>query len=117
MPLYIGDYLKKTSHLCAAEHGAYLLLIMHYWQRGSLPTEDRHLAQVAHMSAAEWKKYKPTIAAFFDEGWRHRRIDEELGSASEAYERRAKAGQKGGNARAGRIAMHGKANGEDIAEG
>ena len=78
MPLWIGDYLKDTSHLCAAEHGAYLLLIMHYWQTGSLPTEDRHLAMIARMEPKEWKKYKATIMAFFDDGWRHKRIDKEL---------------------------------------
>lgn len=78
MPLWIGDYLKDTGHLCAAEHGAYLLLIMHYWQTGSLPTEDRHLAMIARMEAKEWKKYKPTIAAFFDDQWHHKRVNKEL---------------------------------------
>lgn len=56
MPLWIGDYLKDTSHLCAAEHGAYLLLIMHYWQTGSLPTEDRHLAMIARMEPKRVEK-------------------------------------------------------------
>jgi uncharacterized protein YdaU (DUF1376 family) len=52
MPLYIADYRKDTAHLSAAEHGAYLLLIMHYWSTGSLPVEDAPLARIAAMTAA-----------------------------------------------------------------
>lgn len=78
MPLYVADYRQDTAHLSAAEHGAYLLLIMHYWSAGCLPTEDRQLARIASMSAGEWKRARPTIAAFFQDGWVHTRIDKEL---------------------------------------
>jgi hypothetical protein len=42
---------------------------------------------------------RDTIAEFFGEGWTHARIDAELQSAKEAYERRASAGRKGGKAK------------------
>lgn len=104
MPLYVADYLADTTHLSAAEHGAYLLLIMHYWQAGGLPGGDRKLARIARMSDKEWKEARETIAEFFSEGWRHERIEKELGEANEKYERRAKAGREGGIARSRRVA-------------
>ena len=78
MPLYIGDYLRDTRHLNAAEHGAYLLLIMQYWTSGSLPDDDQRLARIACMTEREWHAAKPIIAEFFDEGWKHPRIEQEM---------------------------------------
>lgn len=80
MPLFVADYLADTAHLSAAEHGAYLLLIMNYWQREKpLPADDRKLARIARMSDAEWEQSRETLAEFFvvdGEGWSHRRADE-----------------------------------------
>ncbi|MBA3241595.1 MAG: YdaU family protein [Acidobacteria bacterium] len=100
MSLHIGDYRKDTGHLRAAQHGAYLLLIMHYWTKGGLPNDDRQLAAIACMTDREWKASRPILADFFGPRWFHKRIDEELAKAQEAYERRAAAGQKGGAAKA-----------------
>lgn len=99
MPLYVGDYRADTTHLNATQHGAYLLLIMHYWQQGSLPDDDAQLARIACLSAAEWRRHRPVVRAFFSEGWRHGRIDREMEGAEAAYERRSKAGRAGGKAR------------------
>lgn len=95
MPLYVADYRADTAHLSAAEHGAYLLLIMHYWQTGSLPIDDEPLARIACMKPAEWRKARLTIAAFFTAEWKHKRIDAELAKATEiSSKRRASAQQR-----------------------
>jgi uncharacterized protein YdaU (DUF1376 family) len=82
MPLYVADYLADTSHLTTAEHGAYLLLIMNYWQRGgSLPGDDVRLARIARVSLKVWAEMKPTMAEFFKDSngqWIHYRIEKEL---------------------------------------
>lgn len=99
MPLYIADYRADTPHLSAAEHGAYLLLIMHYWQHGGLPRDDGQLARIASMLPAEWKRSRATIAAFFV-NWKHARIDAELANADAKHARRSEAGKAGGFAKA-----------------
>jgi uncharacterized protein YdaU (DUF1376 family) len=79
MPIYWGDYLKETGHLDAIEHGAYLLLLGHYWCSGKpLPNDDTVLARIARLSPAMWRKLRPVIAAFFEiDGtvWRHLQTD------------------------------------------
>lgn len=89
MPLYVADYRADTAHLNAAQHGAYLLLIMHYWQTGSLPVDDAPLARIACMGPAEWRRVKPIVQAFFDDGWKHKRIEAELTRAIEISSKRA----------------------------
>lgn len=94
MPLYVADYKAKTAHLNASQHGAYLLLIMHYWAAGGLPEDDEQLARVACMSPSEWKRNRPIIAAFFHDGWKHDRVADELAKAADlSVKRRAAAEQ------------------------
>lgn len=100
MSWHIGDYKKDTGHLRAAGHGAYFLLCMHYWSTGGLPDDDKQLAAIACMSDREWKAHRPVIQKFFKDGWRHKRIDEELTDANAKYLKRATAGHAGGIARA-----------------
>ena len=78
MPLYVGDYLADTRGLSAIEHGAYLLLIMEYWQTGGLPDDEGRLARIAAVSDKEWRAIRPTILRFFLPGWKHKRVEEEF---------------------------------------
>lgn len=94
MPLYIADYRLDTARLSAAEHGAYLLLIMEYWAAGSLPDDDRQLARIACMTDREWKKARPIVATFFQDGWKHKRIEEELAKAAATISKRRAAAEQ-----------------------
>ena len=96
MPLYVGDYLGDTGHLTTAQHGAYLLLMMHYWRKGELPDDDRQLSKITKLPLKTWCDYRPTLQDFFHEGWKHKRIDAELAKMVRVSEKRAIAGQKGG---------------------
>lgn len=78
MKLWVADYLGDTQHLTTLEHGAYLLLIMAYWQRGSLPADEDDLARIARLSPYLWKKHRETLAGLFGPGWRHKKIDEQI---------------------------------------
>jgi len=89
MPLYVADYLRDTRRLTAAEHGAYLLLIMEYWTSGALPDDDKQLCRIACMSAGEWRRARPNIEGFFQAGWKHKRIDAELAKSAEISSKRS----------------------------
>jgi uncharacterized protein YdaU (DUF1376 family) len=96
MPLYWGDYLRDTRDLSTLQHGAYLLLIAHYWQHGGLPDDPRRLAAIAGVALATWRRIAPAIAAKFGPGWRHGRIDTEIAKTERAITQRRVAGAKGG---------------------
>lgn len=96
MPLYVGDYLGDTGHLTTAQHGAYLLLMMHYWRKGQLPDDDRQLSKITKLPLKTWCEYRRTLQDFFHEGWKHKRIDAELEKMMRVSAKRAIAGQKGG---------------------
>jgi uncharacterized protein YdaU (DUF1376 family) len=104
MPLYIGDYLADTMHLTAAEHGAYLLLIMHYWRSGPLPDDERLLAAIARTERKAWAaEIGPVVRPFFQvEGGKlhHKRIDRELETAERNVEQRRAAGRASAERRA-----------------
>lgn len=91
MPLDVADYLSDTGHLTTVQHGAYLLLIMHYWKRGSLPEADDQLAAITRMTPAGWKLAKPTIQGFFRDGWKHERIEKEIAKAARISSKRSDA--------------------------
>lgn len=98
MPFYVGDYLGDTGHLSTTQHGAYLLLILHYWRTGGLPDDDAKLARIAKLSVKSWVELiKPDLQPLFREGWRHKRIEEELEKQDIIRTKRAMAGKRGGD--------------------
>lgn len=96
MPLYINDYIGDTLHLSTVQHGAYLLLLMSYWSHGSLPNDDRKLANITRLSLKEFRRHRPVLQALFRDGWRHKRVDVELKRTFDIRTKRAAAGAIGG---------------------
>lgn len=87
MPLFIGDYLADTMHLSAEEHGAYMLLIMHYWRNGGAIKNDKNL--IKNIAKISSKKLQNVLAFFEEENGclHHKRIDRELSDAAENQEK------------------------------
>ena len=101
MPLFWGDYRKDTADLGAAQHGAYLLLIGHYWTTGKpLPDDDAKLWRIAAAdSRGHWLKLRAVLAPFFDVAggvWHHARIEYELDRARRFIDRQSENGKRGG---------------------
>lgn len=97
MPFFVSDYLGDTGHLNTEQHGAYLLLIFHYWQtRKALRDDDGRLAVIAKLSRRQWIKNRPLIQEFFEVKngvWTHRRIELELQIFEEKLKKNVQAGK------------------------
>ena len=105
--LYVSDYLSDAAHLTAIQHGAYLLLIFNYWQKGhALNNSNERLANVARMSNAEWEENKAVIAEFFridGDEWHHDRIDSDLFAVAAKSTKASRAGKASANNRAANV--------------
>jgi uncharacterized protein YdaU (DUF1376 family) len=101
--LYVADYLADTAHLNAREHGAYILLIMNYWQTGKpLNNSNERLTNVARMSKEEWNESKITLQEFFKvdgDTWTHLRIESDLFDVNSKSIKASDAGKKSAEAR------------------
>lgn len=99
MPMYWGDYLKKTARFTLAHHGAYMLLIAEYWSTGqAIPADPEEQALIVRVPVRDWLRLRPKIAEKFDERddrWHHQRIDRELAKAAAKHLSKAKAGANG----------------------
>lgn len=83
LTLYTGDYLRDTRHLSCAEHGIYLLLLMHCWDsRGPVPLDERKIAGICGArSGDEVEAMRRILAEFFtrmDDGWYQPRMQREI---------------------------------------
>lgn len=97
MPLYVADYLRKTTRLTTEQHGAYCLLIMDYWVNGAPPDDDVALAQIVRLPLNTWRKHRNVIQSFFsvkDGKWAHDRIEDERMKAFAITEVKRKGGQE-----------------------
>jgi len=96
MPMYWANYFGDTKHLSRGQHGAYLLLIGHYWVHGSLPDDDQQLAMITGSTPEEWRIDKPVLQAFFFDGWHHKRVEAEMRRTMDRITKAREHGQKGG---------------------
>jgi uncharacterized protein YdaU (DUF1376 family) len=80
-PFYVGAYQRKTTNLSTIEHGAYLLLMLHYYVNGRLADDDKELAIIARLSPHKWKKMAQKLRQFFEQKdgrLFHERIEREM---------------------------------------
>lgn len=88
--LYVADYIADTMHLSTEEHGAYLLIIMNYWQTGK-PLQCERIPNVVRMTKERFAEIEKTLSEFFtvtENGlWVHQRIEMDLAHVREKCEK------------------------------
>ena len=89
--MFVGDYLRDTMHLTTRQHGAYQLLLMHYYGRGEpLPLSDDAIRTITRENQKEWAVDGPPVMEFFvksEDGWHQKRADKELAKLAVRYKR------------------------------
>lgn len=97
MQLYVADYLADTMHLTVEEHGAYLLLIMNYWQTGK-PIKQKRIQAITRINNERLTDVTETLQEFFnvdDSGvWHHSRIEADLKKVKSKSIKASEAGKK-----------------------
>lgn len=70
LPLFTDAYLADTIHLTAAQHGAYMLMLMAAWRTKdcALPNDDEFLARVTRMDKRTWLANKTIVLGFWTVG-------------------------------------------------
>lgn len=95
-PRYVGDYARKTAHLSLAEHGAYALLLDHYYStQKPLDANASVLHRVCRAFASdEQAAVDSVVRQFFvliDGAYHNRKADEELAKRLEIKKNRSSA--------------------------
>lgn len=101
---YIGDYGRKTSLLSLIEHGAYCVLLDHYYAEESpLPAEREDIYRLARaVKPEERKAVDKVLARYFVQkptGFHNERADDELARAAPVIKAAKENGGKGGRPR------------------
>jgi uncharacterized protein YdaU (DUF1376 family) len=100
-PRFYKDYQLDTSHLSMLEHGAYTLLLDHYYLTGKplMANITAVARQMRCMMPEEIEAVKSVLEQFFDlqdDGWHNRRADEELMRRAHLIDTRRRAASHGG---------------------
>ena len=86
MKMYWGRPLGTPCNLSQGQHGAYLLLIAHYWNKGELIS--KHCYSIARaMNEQDRSNVDEVLEQFFQETgiwWVSRRVEQELSEAVES---------------------------------
>jgi len=95
-PFYWRDYIGDTGHLSLVEHGAYLLLMAHYYMTGApLPANAEQLHRICRaFAAAERDACQSVLNQFFSRDgdvYRNARADAEIKKAKKISEVRSNA--------------------------
>lgn len=107
-----GNFVADTQHLSTLEIGAYqlicdnIVILGQDFEPASLPDDDRMLANIAHLTLAEWRKMRPrlcegALAVLTVAGGRvsQARVEDEIEKARVRIRRAIKGGNASGESR------------------
>jgi uncharacterized protein YdaU (DUF1376 family) len=109
MMLWVPEYLADTQGLTTLQNGAYLLILMSMWMHGgSVPNNEKQLAQISGLTLGKWRRISYEVLAKFmvvkgEDGLDHltqKRLMLEFEKTSGLNGKRRAAGEAGNRAKA-----------------
>lgn len=119
---YPGDYGRDTAHLSLIQHGAYRLLLDHYYSTAApLPSDVTALHRICRaFDQTERDAVDFILSEFFElraDGYHNSRADMELARQGDIRERLSNSGRRGAQKRWAKDGLaNGGANGQAIAK-
>lgn len=102
-PFYVGDYMRDTAMLSILEHGAYRLLLDHYYSTGNpLPDDEKQLHRICRaFDEQEQKAINKILQLFFlhdanAKHYTHKKVEKELAKKGDISRKRAQAARNKG---------------------
>jgi uncharacterized protein YdaU (DUF1376 family) len=110
-PFNIKDFLANTKRLNTEAKGAYLLLMLDYYEQGApAPDDDNVLASITELSPEAWIKARRVLEPMFNirsGHWHHDRIEHELLEAASKHAKAVARSHAAHAARYGKTAAEG----------
>lgn len=100
---YGQDFLFGTLEFTAEEVGGYLLLLIHQWDKGSLPNDDNKLLRLSRLRKKALVNVKKKFVLMEDGTLKNERLELTREKQKEFREKRVIAGTAGGNKRSERM--------------
>jgi uncharacterized protein YdaU (DUF1376 family) len=100
MRLWIDDVRGSCVVMSAAQFGAHMRMLMHAWERGGVPADERKLRRI--VGEIDWEEMGDVLERWADAGdgtLQHERLERERAKMIEEQQRKARAGRSGGQAR------------------
>ena len=103
-PFYVGDYLRDTGDLSLLEHGAYHIMLHHYYTMGGLPADRQKLYRICRaFTPDEQKAIDDITKRYFSENGdgniKNRKAEEVLAERKEFVQKQSARGKAGAEAR------------------
>jgi uncharacterized protein YdaU (DUF1376 family) len=70
----IADFRADMLLLTPAQRGAYISLVMYYWEHEGLPDDEQKLPRIAGMSPRDWRRNRSALVFLFSPSWTHLRM-------------------------------------------
>ncbi len=98
--LYVGDYMRDTGTLTVAEHGAYLLMLLHHYGTEKPLPKGRELHRLVRAETKAERDAVDSVASRFwaetPDGWVNGRASKEMEKANHQREVNRTVGKLGG---------------------